>query len=350
MAVYTVRPGFTVRTPIGVFVGGDEVDLDPIQFAANKHKLENVERDEELDVFFTLENDCCYPEPYVSSINPSKILSDSRQTLTIIGSFFTPKTTVDSESFTTVTVEFVSSSRIRVVVETSDDLGPVDLTIDNGRATLLESAIEIFDKSVSIVDFRSGGTPFGNDAIETRSDMSWRRSSNGLEFSGRNPFGSWARLVGDNDAWVWKRADKRDLSLIFTNTSSFMLGIGSRANNPNSGTQYYQAEILGYFGSATSFGGIFGNNGTPGAGVNDQNPVAINNLVKKITFTSNGEVGSFVSVYELPSGAISDWSVTGGKIGEYQITSAFAADEPEIMPFLIPRNGNSTLFLGMILL
>ena len=37
-------------------------------------------------------------------------------------------------------------------------------------------------------------------------------------------------------------------------------------------------------------------------------------------------------------------------LAEVEIPNSFGADEPEIMPFVIPRNGASTLFLGMILI
>ena len=50
MTVYTVRPGFTIVLPSGTYTGGQSVDLNDTEFSANKHKLEGIERDEELDL------------------------------------------------------------------------------------------------------------------------------------------------------------------------------------------------------------------------------------------------------------------------------------------------------------
>lgn len=353
MAVYTVRPGFTVRTPIGVFVGGDEVDLDELLFAANKHKLENVERDEELDIDFGVDNSdesISYPAPFVSGIFPNKLFINSSVELTIEGSFFTPDTTFEIEGVTVRDVEFVNSHLVVALVECGNTEFVGNLIVNNGSSLIIESAVQLFDPVLKTIDLREGGTNFSGNAIEVRNGMSFARTASGLRFNGRNPFSSWARFVGDDDAWVWNREDKRSLSWIFTNNSSFMLGIGSRENAVNNGSQFSQAEIMGYFPSRTTFTGLYGYAIDKGSTSVQGETVAVNsNSIKKIVFTRNGEKGSFVAIYDSLSSDSSTWATGGILRNTFTVTRDFGGED-EIMPFVIPRDGANTLFLGFVLL
>lgn len=353
MNEYVVRDGFVVFVDGEVYSGGDRVVLTDELYRLYKHRLEGSDRADSIEFEVETSSDekvRGYPKPYVNAIAPSRLLDNTSVRIIIDGSFFTPDTTVSIDGAVVNFITFVSSLRLIVAVDTRSDLGGLDLTIDNGEAVTIEDAITVYSKTNSLFDLRAGGTAFSEAAIEVRDDMSWERTSEGLRFLGRNPFGSWGRFVGDDDAWVWNRGSKRDLSWIFTNTSSFMLGIGSRANNPTSSSQHYQAEITAYFNSATSFSSLLGNSGLPGRSTIFSSPVGVFNGVKKVTFTSNGEPGGKLSVYNLPSSNISDWLDESTQLVELTIPDSFAADEEELMPFVIPRNGNGTLFLGFILI
>ena len=349
---YTIRPGFTITLPSGTFTGGQEVELTPEEFEANRHKLEGVGSN--LPDINPGSNDAssdCCDAPVVSEISPTRLFIGFEAKLTIRGSFFRPSMTVEIDGVTVDSVDFKSDNLVEVNITVGSETQFSNVTLDNGKQLVVENAIELLDPEDSIIDLRSGGTEFSDNAIEVRSGMSWERTADGLIFRGLRVWGSWARFPGDNDAWTWNRDQKREVSLIFTHTNErFMGGIGSRANAPNNNAQYTQAEILGFFASQTSFNGFFGNSGNPGNLANQSVTAAISsNAVKKLTFTSNGEPGSTASLYELPNSDIGNWASTSNLRGSWQIAANMSADEPEIMPFVIPPDGDSVLFLGLII-
>ena len=351
---YTVRQGFVVFVGNNVYTGGDRVELTDELYRLYKGRLEGSGR--ELSIEFEVDKPTqddekvSYPAPYVGSILPNKFLEKKSATFTIKGSFFTPSTTVTIDGVFVSSIEFVNSHLLIVNCDIGEP-GLYKLVVNNGTVTEVDSAIRVKSFAESVIDLRSGGTEFGRSAIEVRNSMSWTRDSDGLYFSGVSPFGSWARLVGDNDAWVSERRDKRTISIIFKNTSNFLLGLGSRNNNTTSSQQFYQAEIVGYLSSSSLFSGLYGNRGVPGVGVSSNNVATVGaSATKKIVITNNGEPGSLVQIYELESDNIDDWGDTSNLKGEFVVNEQFTASQPEIMPFLIPRDGKSTLFLGLILL
>ena len=270
------------------------------------------------------------------------------KTITIYGSFFTPNTSVNCDGVTVNSSRFIDSQSIEVNVTAKSVLGIFDLSIDNGKKTVVSDAIEIKDLADSLVDLRSGGTEFSDAAIAMRSGMSFIRTPDGLYFTGINPWSSWARFVGDNREWIWDRGDKKTISWIFINTAAIMLGIGSEETNSSSTTQYREAEIVGYF-NASSFNGFYGNSGTPGSPITQAQSFAFSAAIKKLVLSNNGEPGSRYSLYQLPSADFSDWFDTNNLIGTGIINNNMTADAEAIMPFVVPRDGGSSLFLGFIL-
>ena len=344
---YTIRPGFTITIPSGTFTGGQSVELTPEEFEANKHKLEGVESDVP-DLNPGVNSDCC-DAPVVSSISPTRLFIGFDAQLTIKGSFFRPSMTVQIGGVTVNSVEFKSDNLVEVNITVGSETQFSNVTLDNGKELVIENAIELLDPEDSIIDLRSGGTGFSDSAIEVRSGMSWERSNEGLFFRGNDPWRSWARFVGDDDQWVWNREEKHTLSWIFRHTSSvFMLGIGSRSNAPTDNFQFRQAEVLGYF-TNTTFISVFGSTGSLG----NTTSVSVNQAVptefKKLTIENNGEPGARVLLHGIGSEP-NQWLDDSNLLAEVEIPNSFGADEPEIMPFVIPRNGASTLFLGMILI
>ena len=293
--------------------------------------------------------DAGYPAPYVSKIEGGKIFQGLSKTIVVNGSFFTPDTTVRCAGLEIDSVEFINSHSFVLSVTASEPPGFYPVTIDNGNSTVVEDAVKILDPSSSIVDLRAGGTEFSDAAIQMRDGMSFNRGVNGITFSGSSIWASWARFVGDNNAWTWNRSEKKTISWIFAHSASFMIGIGSDENDPNSTTQYREAETLGFFTSETVFYGFYGNNGTPGQGVSQQYSFTYpSGVIKKLTIESNGEAGANFSLYQLPSDNLDDWLDTSNRIGRGVIAETFTADAPNIMPFVIPRDRSETRVLGFI--
>lgn len=348
MTLYTVRPDFTVIVDSGIYLGGAQVELSDVEFAANSHKLENT--DSKLVDFGS--NDSVLPAPYVSKM-PTKLFADVGSVrLKIEGSFFTPDLSVGVDSATVNDVEFISSNEIIVDLTAPSSPKTSSLTLNNGTELLIENALEFLSFDGKVIDLRLGASYLGSSAIEMREGMSFTQTADGLIFTGGFAWSGFARLVGDNDEWVWNRNEKKSLSLIFRTTeTNSLFGIGSRANDPNAFVQYHEAEILAQISGVSIFSGLYGNGGTPGVETH-QNSLFTHfdpSSTKKITFSSNGEPGGKFSLYELASDDTNDW-LGGELLLEYTITASFAADEPEIMPLVIPYNGSSSPLLGLIIL
>ena len=287
--------------------------------------------------------------PYITKISDGNFSQSTSKDIAVEGSFFTPDIKVTSPGLEISKVEFVSSHEIILSATARDTAGVYDISFDNGSVSTTLNAIEVTEVQKGIVDLRQGGTEFSESAIEMRSGMSFTRTVDGMFFEGSTPWSSWARFVGENNAWVWNRSQKKTLSWIFTNTERTMTGIGSRENDPNSTSQWIEGEIMGYFVSGTYFYGFYGNSGTPGNYVSYPSRTSSENgWIKKLVLRNNGEPGSNYGLYRLPSDKISDWSNTRNQISAGIITNNMTADAAEIMPFVIPNEQN-TLFLGFII-
>ncbi|MDJ0570270.1 MAG: hypothetical protein QNJ53_14680 [Pleurocapsa sp. MO_192.B19] len=340
MAIYTIRPEFTIVLPSGTFLGGEQVDLSPEEFQLHKHKLEGIEDPPIPDQSEGGggNSECCYPAPSTSKISPLKVALNSNLTLEVEGSFFAPDMTVEVEGCTVTGLEFISDNLIKVDLTVGSTLGLSDLTVNNGQETVVEDALEIFDFAAGTVDFRLGGSTFNNSAIRTRFGLAWSRTNDGLSVSkgSISTWGAWVKFVGENDSWVWDRSEKRNLAFIIKPDQG-MIGIGSNELNENSNAQYTQAEILGYFTRSTSFGRFYGNTGTPGQGTTQSATATIPaNTLVKFVLEHNGEAGYNYYLYSLPQNAtLSDWYDTSTLLATGQIASSFTADAAEIMPFFI---------------
>lgn len=353
MSVYTIRPEFSIQLGQIIFSGGEEVDLTDAEFELHKHKLEGVEATV-IPIFNSepdLADECCFPQPNVKSISLARLRLDAAKTIEITGSFFTPEMSVSTEGFTVDFLSFVSSHLIRIDVTGGNKTGFFDLTLDNGKQTILEQAIEIIPNSPPIVvDLRTGGANFNISAIKHRSEMTYSRSNQGVIFNGLNPWASWAKFTGDNNEWTWDRSTKKKLTWIFRNGNSFMLGIGSNETNENSSAQYHEGEILGYFSSETGFYGFFGNDGTPGEGASQNiSATTSGNAIKKLVLENNGEPGANFYLYEIPSFNVADWTDESVLVSSGVIDSQMSADATTLMPFCIPRSSNFNVYIGFIL-
>ena len=349
MSNYIIRAGFTIALDKTLYSGGQSVDLTEAEYLANKHKLEGTESSfKTTPKPNTSKTNAAYPAPYLSKIKPAKMLTGTSRRVTVEGSFFTPNMSVEIEQGSIDSVEFESDNRLTIAVTASSVAGGCDLVFDNGSKTTFEDAIEFFDVPELTVDLRSGGTEFSSEAIEMRSNMSFERTADGLIFTGENPWASWVRMVGDNNAWVWSRNQKKTLSWIFQNSNSCGVGIGSFNNNAISSQQYYEAEIISFV-NGNSISSLFGNNGTPGnRKIQSFSAEKSAEDTLKAVFTNNGENGGTFKVYRLYSPKFADWFVGDRLLGEITI-DGIGSDEQGIMPFIIPRSGTVSKFLGFIL-
>lgn len=362
MTIYTIRPNFTINLDGTIYFGGDDVDLNAVQFEEHKHKLEGVESslDEIIGQQQSNNSSTSYPAPYFTKATPAKILIDQSQVITLEGSFFTPNITVELEQGTVDAIEFISDNQIKVTVTAGNDVGNYDLILDNGTKTILEDAIELIDPINSIVNLRSGGTDFPYQAIELRSGMSWQRKASGITFAGSNGWSRWARFVGENDAWVRDRFKeiKPSLNLIYQPHTG-MIGFGSREINSTSGSQWNQQELTAFHTTATNFYGFYGNSGNPGSTANFSSGATIpNNAILRLEIENFGFPESIFNIYQLPSNSegweesglterefiaansdITDW--LGGQLLKTGIiASNMTADASEIMPVVLPNSLN----------
>jgi hypothetical protein len=129
-----------------------------------------------------------------------------------------------------------------------------------------------------------------------------------------------------------------------------MIGIGSSATNESSSSQYSQAEVNAYFSGSTSFWGLYGNNGNVGSAGNHYNTHNISggSGVYKIKFTNDGTAGySTFTLYELPSANESDWDNESNVLKTFSVGGTLAPDEPNIMPFILPRDNTTQRFIAV---
>ena len=359
MAIYKIRPGFTIvgaqgRSPL--LVGGDSVELSELEFEQNKHKLEGVEATVIPIVKTKPGNNNTqtgFPAPWVDSTGSTKIpVGFARDmTIDIRGSFFTPDMEVSLTGGTVEGFVFKSDNQISISVRAGAISGLFDLNLNNGKSTVVPQFLDLYELKETVVDLRHRGTEFSPEAIKMREGMSYARDSEGLYFTGmQRNWGSWVKLVGDGDSWTWNRSIKRKITQIFTNTSSLMIGIGSTESSPTSTNQWNQGEIMGYLSEPTSFSGFYGNSGTPGnvATFFDSRNNLSTGSIRKIVWENNGEPQSKFYLYELPNGDIDSWRTTGKLIYSGTIPSNMSADASTIMPFIVPRSSNDRI-LGFIL-
>ena len=251
-----------------------------------------------------------FPTAIITSITPNRFNHNSTEDVNINGSYFTVENgNITLPNYTINSFNIVSANLIEANITSNSTDGFFDLTVFNisGNSTLT-NAVET--KLSTWVDLRLGGDTFthgnsaGND-IRYRSGMLLVRDSNGISFTGANPWQSWVKL----EYLKWTRGQNKTLQWIFSKpTSNMMIGIGSDATNENDNAQYQQAEIEAYFNNTDSFWGVYGNSGTVGLAGNQNNSASIaTGNTFKIKITNDGGVGGTFTLYRVQSPNPSDW-------------------------------------------
>ena len=341
VAQYTIRKGFTITRGGSVYQEGQTVELSSVEFDLHKHKLEGTETT--VVSIKSNKNSSSFPLPHIAKLNLSEIPLNIPTRLKIAGSYFTPDSTVAFSLGKVEETNFKSDNSLIALI-TALELGEGELTVTNsgGEVTL---GVKVADLSQNLVDLREGGTEFPEQAYTA--NVTPIRTPEGMYFEGETPWSAFVRFEGVNGAWSWRRGDtSRTLSWIFNHSSSFMLGIGSSMTDEAASLQYSEAEILAHFQSG-SFDGFYGNNGNLGNRARSTffTSISLNPNPLKLTITGNGEPGSFFGIYQLNGSTVGDWFGSGDPIFEGEIPSLMTADEPNLMPFVIPRS-ISSVFLG----
>ena len=290
-----------------------------------------------------------FPLPYVSDFTQQRTLPSFDNTFSLKGAYFTPTTTVAIEAQTVHSVDFIDDNTLEVYYSSGNAEGSYDIEITNSSgSTLLSQGVVV--AAAQWQDLRVGGATFthgnaaGND-IRYPSGMTLVRNVDGMYFTGANPWSSWVKF----ESLGWNRGDENTLEWIFTTPNgAMMIGIGSDATNESSTAQYGQAEVLAYFTNASNFWGLYGNNGNPGGISNQAQNTPINSSgVYKVKFENDGKKDAKFTLYQLPSASEADWNDESTIITSFAIGGSINPDEPNLMPFIIPRSSTSQKFIAV---
>ena len=191
------------------------------------------------------------PIPYILNDYNFRMQPSSTSTLSLVGTNFTPTSTVSIPSWAgtinSTTVNSPTSIDINVtsgVTETTYDIVVDNAGIDNTAWT--GNGVDMIEVITSTwVDLRAGwdtftnGNAAGND-IRHRADMTMVRDANGMYFNWSNPWSSWVKF----ESLAWTRGTNQTLDWIFTTpTAAMMKWYSMRCMKPSELYPY----ILMYF-------------------------------------------------------------------------------------------------------
>lgn len=288
---------------------------------------------------------CEVVQPIINNIEPSILSHLVTADITILGFYFMPGSTVVIPGVVVNSVTFVSPGELLVNVTTSDVDAFHNVTLTNDCGSfVVASGLEV--KLSSWKDLRFGGDPFTlGTNIRIRSGMTVLRDAFGMHFSGLNPWSSWVKFTG----CAWTRGQNKTIQWVFTRPdAAMMIGIGSDATNEGAGDQYRQGEIHAYFQSSTTMWGLYGNNGTVGGTGNQGVSAALGSFAAwKVKFEGDGGQGSLFTLYGLNGVNVSDWDDETNVINSFTVGGSLNPDEPNLMPFIIPRTGGTQRFLAL---
>ena len=295
--------------------------------------------------------------PYISSSIEHMNIS-STKAFTITGNNFTSTSVVTIPGFNGTINSFnvISPTQIDINLTSGVTTADYDFVITNDgvvNTSWAGNGVNLLSVALSTwKDLRIGGDVFtdgttaGND-IRYRTGMSLLRDTNGMYFTGLNPWGSWVKF----ESLGWTRGTNQTTQWIFTRPDNFMMiGIGSDATNEVSNSQWREAEVQIYFQNANTMWGLYGNNGTPGNQGSQANSVALNTCssnVFKMKFINDGTVGAQFTLYCLPSATQNDWDDENTIMSTFAVGGTLNPNEVNIMPFIIPRDGGAQRFIAV---
>lgn len=281
---------------------------------------------------------------------PFRVESHRRVRCTLYGRYFDRTTTVSavptgqdldtalsiSSAFnpTSTSISFEINAQIKDGYLTTANLGIYDLVLTKlgFDPVIVPEAIEI--RFIPYIDLRAGGEEFREGELINASSLKMSRDDRGMFFTGDTGWDTWAYFP----KFEHSRSQPKTYEWIFTHANSLMIGIAGANFNPNTTRAYYEAEIMGFFNSSTSFYGFYG----------DSNNSRINQIInpqaiRKFVLEHNGEGGHKYWLYELPSADKSDWDDTSFLIRTGTIPDIFAQSDSLIAPYFIPESSTHRL-------
>ena len=208
----------------------------------------------------------------------------------------------------------------------------IALNSDGGK-TKLEGAIVI--EVIPWIDLRLNGTPLNESELTYAERLTYTRTAEGMRFSGDTGWDTWAYFK----LLEHPRSQKKTYEWIFVHTTgSMMIGIGGANADPNTTQAYYEAEIVGYFNSQTSFNRLYGDRSNGGS-----RTTVTASGVKKLILENNGEGGYKYFIYEIPSADPADWRDTSSLKGSGIIPSVFKESDSPIAPYFTPDSSTHQL-------
>lgn len=296
---------------------------------ADKQSLEDYLQD-----IFTPRSSFC-PEPLVDSLYPDSLTHTMTSDITIKGHNFDSMSQVIIPDVVVNSVVYVNPNEIRLNVTTGTVNKASDVTVTNHCGQI--TATDGFTTELSLWNLLSDGNDISGLGIRVHPGMNILQDSEGMHFTGANPWSSWVKFEG----MTWQRGQNKKLEWVFTSpTASMMVGIGSDATNETATAQYKQGETLAYFQNSSFMWGLYGNNGTVGSTGNQSNSASLGSFAAyKAVFESDGSNGGLFTLYGLTGNQQSDFDDTGNVLKTFAIGGSLAPDETNIMPFIIPRPG-----------
>ena len=299
-----------------------------------------------------------FPNPHISSISTNVLYQNESNEVTITGSYFTPDTKIEIEHCEIENFEFISESKISfraIAANVIDKESWISLNNGNSKTVTFANKFKIIPLLGKFIDLREYNSEVGAH-IQMSPHLDYQQNEKGIYFTGsyyngKNRWRAGVKVPGLNNALVWDRSEKKNISIIFRNNhSSLMLGIAGVDADLNNRYQYKQGEILAYFTSGQDFYGLYGCKGTQGSITAQNSPYKkfIGNSVKKVTFYGNGEPGQLIELSELPNDDPIYWTSKDYIVHSFEVSDKFKPCQEKLMVFASPQNTDASQFIAII--
>jgi hypothetical protein len=292
--------------------------------------------------------------PFLESVSGGTMSPSATSTLTLVGENLDYNTTVSIPGWegSVGATRYISAHQIEVDVTAGNTETTYSVVLSNGGLDSTNYQIDNGEAALSVqtsawIDLRAGGAAFtagnasGND-IRHDATMTMVRDSNGMYFTGENPWGSWAKFESEQ----FTRGTGQTVEWIFATDGNMMLGVSGLTTDESSASQWQQGGVMGYFASGTSFNGYYGSSPSAGSTWNQTATATVSaNVILKLKIENDGSSGENLTLYQLPSASPSDWD------DESTVLSTTVSNnnntQTPIVPFLIPRNSANNYFVAL---
>ena len=304
--------------------------------------------------FETTSTDSSSVIPFISQTNniQLKINTSKEVILDVLG--VTPNAAVEIPNFTGSIdlFEVLSPTQLKLVITTNNTKGVYDIVINNAgvKNTLWENnGVGLFIvKEFTWMDFSTNGESIthgnaaGND-IRYKSGMTLKRDAAGMWFEGVSIWSCWMKV----EKLAWNRGENKTYQMILTSSNTRMVGFAGDDTNEGSGSQqYWEAEVNVHFDNSNNIWGLYGKTLSNSHWNQSASKSYSSGDVLKLKFENDGQEGSVLRIYKLPSADPSDWDDESNLFHSITIPATANHDSDRIMPFAIPNSGNSGRFIA----